>query len=104
MVIAGFVVQSLPDERKAVVASLKNVAGVEVYGDDAAGNIVAVAEAETSEDLEKIVKIMEETDSVMNVGLTYMNMEDEAKKIASGESKPKVFGGRNKKQVPFEET
>ena len=47
---------------------------------------------------------MEKTDSVMNVGLTYMNMEDEAKKIASGESKPKVFGGRNKKQVPFEET
>ncbi len=104
MVVAGFVVQSLPEARKAVVAVLKGMSGVEVYGDDESGNIVTVAEAATSADLETIVRKMEKVDAVLNVGLTYMNMEDEAELIANGESTPEVFGGRTKKQVPFEET
>ena len=45
---------------------------------------------------------MEKVDSVLNVGLTYMNMEDEAEQIASGESTPEVFSGRNRKRVSFE--
>lgn len=102
MVVGGFVVQCLPEEREDVVVALSALQGVEVYGADEQGNVVVVAEADSSGELGEIVKRMEKVNSVLNVGMTYMNMEDEAEKIASGESTPKVFNGRNRKQVSLE--
>lgn len=102
MVIGGFVVQCLPGEGGNVVQVLSALQGVEVYGADEQGNIVTVAEAENTGELEKVVKGMEKVDSVLNVGMTYLNMEEEAEQIASGESTPNPFGGRNRKRISFE--
>lgn len=102
MVIGGFVVQCLPEERTAVVEQLSSLQGLEVYGTDEKGNVVAVVEADSSDDLGEMVKLMEKTESVLNVGMTYMNMEDEAEQIAAGESTPDVFRGRNRKRDSFE--
>jgi nitrate reductase NapAB chaperone NapD len=101
MVVGGFVVQSFPEERVAAVEALSALEGVELYGADEQGNIVAVVEADSSDDLGEIVKKMEKVDAVLNVGMTYMNMEDEAEQIATGESTPDVFRGRNRKRGSF---
>ncbi|MBU1138027.1 MAG: chaperone NapD [Proteobacteria bacterium] len=102
MVVGGFVVQCLPDERNKAAQALSALQGVEVYGDDEQGNVVVVAEADSSGELGEVVKRMEKVDSVLNVGMTYMNMEDEAEQIASGESTPKVFDGRKRKRDSLE--
>ncbi len=102
MVIGGFVVQTLPGERNVIVEKLTSLQGVEVYGADKKGNIVTVVEADSSDALGEVVKLMEKLDDVLNVGMTYMNMEDEAEQIASGESTPRVFTGRKQKQASFE--
>ncbi|MCF8057335.1 MAG: chaperone NapD [Desulfocapsa sp.] len=102
MVIGGFVVQCLPEDRVTAVEDLSALEGVELYGADEQGNIVAVVEADSSDDLGEVVKKMEKVDAVLNVGMTYMNMEDEAEKIASGQSTPDVFRGRNRKRGSFE--
>ncbi len=102
MVVGGFVVQCLPEEQAAAVETLSGLKGLEVYGSDEKGNVVAVVEADSSDDLGEVVKLMEKVDAVLNVGMTYMNMEDEAEKIATGESTPDVFSGRNRKRVSIE--
>jgi nitrate reductase NapD len=84
MVIAGLVVQCQPQSQQETVASLEAIEQVEVYGKDEKGNIVIVVDAESSTDLEKIVKKMEKLEHVLTVGLTYLNMEDEAEQIALG--------------------
>ncbi|MBA3005201.1 MAG: chaperone NapD [Proteobacteria bacterium] len=91
MVIAGFVVQCQPQSQQDTVVALEALGQVEVFGADEKGNIVTVVDAESSADLEKIVKKMEGIEQVLNVGLTYLNVEDEAKKIASGDLSPNPF-------------
>ena len=102
MVIGGFVVQCLPEDQVSSVERLAALPGIELYGPDEKGNIVAVVEADSSDDLQDVVKKMEKVDGVLNVGMTYMNMEDEAKKIAAGEETPDVFRGRKRKRNSFE--
>ncbi|MBU0663757.1 MAG: chaperone NapD [Proteobacteria bacterium] len=91
MVIAGFVVQCQPQSQQDTVVALEALGQVEVFGADEKGNIVTVVDTDSSADLEKIVKKMESLEQVMTVGLTYLNMEDEAEKIASGELSPDPF-------------
>ncbi len=97
MVIGGFVVQSIPENRQEVIACLNKLTGVEVYGDNQDGNIVTVVETPTSDDMENLVKKMEKIDFVLNIGLTYLNIEDEAEQIASGKIIPEVFKERKNK-------
>ncbi|MCX5870304.1 MAG: chaperone NapD [Deltaproteobacteria bacterium] len=85
MVIAGFVVQCQPQSQQDTLAALEAIGQVEIFGADEKGNIVTVVDAESSADLEKIVKKMEKLEQVLTVGLTYLNMEDEAEQIALGE-------------------
>jgi len=91
MVIAGFVVQCQPQSQQDIIVALEAMADVDVFGADGKGNIVTVVDAESSADLEKIVKKMEGLEQVLTVGLTYLNMEDEAEKIALGELSPNPF-------------
>ena len=91
MVIAGFVVQCQPQSQQDTIAALEAIRQVEVFGADEKGNIVTVIDAESSADLDKIVKRMERLEQVLTVGLTYLNMEDESEKIASGELSPNPF-------------
>lgn len=98
MVIAGFVVQCQPQSQQDVVATLVAIAQVEVFGADKKGNIVTVVEAESSAQLEEIVKKMEKLDQVLTVGLTYLNMEDEAEQIAGGTFSPEPFPRKHRPQ------
>ncbi len=91
MVIAGFVIQCQPQSLQDTVAALEAIGQVEVFGADEKGNIITVVDAESSADLEKIVKKMEKLEQVLTVGLTYLNMEDEAEQIALGAFSPEPF-------------
>ena len=95
MIIAGFVVQCQPQSQQDTVTALEAIGQVEVFGADEKGNIVTVVDAESSADLEKIVKKMEKLEQVLTVGLTYLNMEDEAEKIALGELSPDPFPSKH---------
>jgi nitrate reductase NapD len=98
MVIAGFVIQCQPQSQQDTVAALEAIGQVEVFGADEKGNIVTVVDAESSADLEKIVKKMEGLDQVLTVGLTYLNMEDEAEQIALGVISPDPFPRRDRRE------
>ena len=91
MIIAGFVVQCQPESQQEIVVALEAIREVEVFGADGKGNIVTVVDADSSAELDRIVKRMEKLEQVLTVGLTYLNMEDEAEKIASGELSPEPF-------------
>jgi nitrate reductase NapD len=98
MVIAGCVVQCHPTSQQATIATLATFSEVETFGDDGKGNIVTVIEAESSAALEKIVKKIEKIESVLTVGLTYLNMEDEAEQISRGEFAPDFFSRQRHKE------
>lgn len=103
MVIAGFIVQCQPQAEQNTVINLEKMTNVEVYGADGRGNIVTVVDADSSADLERIVKQMEKMDQVLTVGLTYLNMEDEAEKIATGEIAPNPFPRRQWREMSDKE-
>jgi nitrate reductase NapAB chaperone NapD len=88
MPIGGFVINTLPEESREVAAHLGRMAGVDVHGSDAQGNIVAVIEAETSDLMEECVKQIEGLAKVLNVGAVYLHAEDEVEKIERGEIIP----------------
>jgi nitrate reductase NapAB chaperone NapD len=67
---------------------------VEVHGDDEKGNIVAVLETQSSEEMETIIDRISKDQNVLHVGLTYLNTEDEAERMANGETLEKPFGFR----------
>ena len=98
MVIAGFVVQCQPESQQDTVTALEAIREVEVFGADEKGNIVTVIDVDSSDALEKIVKRMEKLEQVLTVGLTYLNMEDEAEKIAIGELSPEPFPRKNRRE------
>ena len=70
---------------------------MEVHGSDEKGNIVAVMDTGTSDEMEGLVKSIEGIEDVLSVGLTYLNAEDEIGKIASGELRvPNPFGRKKR--------
>lgn len=91
MVIAGFVVQCQPQSQQDTVTALEAIGQIEVFGADEKGNIITVVDADSSADLEQIVKKMEKLEQVLTVGLAYLNMEDEAEQIALGAISPDPF-------------
>lgn len=94
MPISGVVITSRPTEKSAVLRSLAAISAVEVFGDDDKGNIVAVIETASSEDMEQLIDRISKDRSVLHVGLTYLNTEDEAERMAQGEPVAKPFGFR----------
>ncbi len=94
MPISGVVISSRVTEKKEVLNSLAAIAEVEVHGDDEKGNIVAVLETESSEKMEKLIDRINKDPNVLHVGLTYLNTEDEAERMAGGEKLEKPFGFR----------
>ena len=94
MPISGVVITSQATEKSEVLRSLAAIAEVEVHGDDEKGNIVAVLETESSEQMEKIIDRISKDKNVLHVGLTYLNTEDEAERMAKGEKLAKPFGFR----------
>ena len=94
MPISGVVITSRPTAKAEVLRSLAAIADVEVFGDDEQGNIVAVLETESSEEMEKLIDRISKDPCVLHVGLTYLNTEDEAGRMAQGEPLAKPFGFR----------
>ena len=94
MPISGVVITSQATEKKEVLRCLAVIPEVEVHGDDEKGNIVAVLETESSEQMETIIDRISKDKNVLHVGLTYLNTEDEAERMAKGEKLAKPFGFR----------
>ncbi|BHH84893.1 chaperone NapD [Desulforhopalus sp. 52FAK] len=94
MPISGIIITSTPENIDAVLASLQQIPEVEVHGADEKANIVAVLDTKSSEDMETIIDRINKDEKILNVGVTYLNTEDEADKMAQGEKLPKPFGFR----------
>ena len=94
MPISGVVISSLPGDVEEVVRYLHRLAGVEVHGSDAVGNIVAVLETATSETMQDLIDLIGKDARILNVGLTYLNTEDEALQVAEGKKSPLPLGFR----------
>jgi periplasmic nitrate reductase NapD len=94
MPIGGVVITSFPQHKNIVIAKLSGFPEIEIYGDDEKGNIIAVLDTETSEEMEKIIDRINKDEHVLGVGMTYLNTEDEAEKMVKGEKLAKPFGFR----------
>lgn len=81
MPIGGFVINIDPTFKEKVLQELEKLEGVEIYGSDSRGNIVAVIDSETSEEMESSVEKISAINGVLTVGLTYLHAEDEVEKI-----------------------
>lgn len=94
MPIGGIVISVQPEDSDTVLKFLEPFTEVEIHGADDKGNIVAVLDCVTSDAMEQLMKKIEADERVLHIGLTYLNSEDEAAMIASGEYTPKIFGTR----------
>jgi nitrate reductase NapAB chaperone NapD len=77
MPIGGFVINVIPEEASLITRRLEDLDGVEIHGVDKKGNVVAVLDCTTSEDMKRLVTHINNIDGVLSVGLTYLNAEDE---------------------------
>lgn len=94
MPIGGVVINCRKEHTREVLAELAGNRGVEVHGADEAGNIVAVLDTETSEEMEALITALNRQEQILGVGLTYLNTEDEAEHLADGENISNPFGFR----------
>jgi nitrate reductase NapD len=94
MPISGVVISSRPQDKTDVLLTLAAMPAVEVFGDDEQGNIVAVLETASSEDMQNLIDRISKDQMVLNVGLTYLNTEDEALRPTDGKDVPKPIGFR----------
>lgn len=94
MPISGVVISSRPQDKTAVLLTLAAMSAVEVFGDDEQGHIVAVLETVTSEDMQNLIDRISKDQMVLNVGLTYLNTEDEAFRPSDDKDVPKPIGFR----------
>ncbi len=94
MPIAGVVITARPEDVRTAAAICGQVEGVEIYGVDDQGQIVAVLETRTTDEMEELMRRLDAEETVLQVGLTYLNVEDEAERMARGEEIPRIFGHR----------
>ena len=94
MPISGVVISSRPQDKTDVLLTLATMSAVEVFGDDEQGHIVAVLETASSEDMQNLIDRISKDQMVLNVGLTYLNTEDEALQMADGKEFAKPIGFR----------
>lgn len=76
MPIAGIVLTTHPDDVATAHLQLAEFAGVEIHGFDERGNIVAVFDTETPEEMEQLLQWVNACPVVLHAGVTYLNMED----------------------------
>lgn len=76
MPISGIVISTRPGDMEEAQKQLAALAGVEIHGADERGNIVAVLDTRTSEEMESLMRRINASPLVLHAGLTYLNMED----------------------------
>lgn len=84
MPIGGVVITVRPGDVDQAQSQLANLAGVEIHGADERGNIVAVFDTRTSEEMEQLMERVNGLPVVLHTGLTYLNMEDVVEAAAMG--------------------
>ncbi len=94
MPVGGVVITVKDAEKQQALEILSALTEVEVFGDDDQGHVVAVLETETSEAMEKLIDRLTENECILQVGLTYLNTEDEAELMATGKPLPRPYGFR----------
>ena len=94
MPIGGVVITCRAEHKDSVLKDLAPFSALEIHGSDEKGNIVAVIDSESSEDMERLIDSINKHEHILNVGMTYLNTEDEAGKMARGEKLDKPFGFR----------
>lgn len=94
MPIGGFVITIDPEKKETVLKQLENYPEVEVHGADEQGNIIAVLDTQTSDDMERLTKKLQDETDVLSLGITYFDAEDEMEKIERGEMRPTFSFGR----------
>ena len=94
MPIGGIVISGRPGDENNIAESVSALSGLEVHGTDSDGNVVAVLDTASSEEMEKLIDRINKHEKVLNVGLTYLNTEDEAEQLAKGIKLNKPFGFR----------
>ncbi len=77
MPVGGFVINVDPDRIEESIKKLTSFRGVEIHGSDEKGNVIAVIESSNSHEMEDMVKEIMKIETVLSVGLTYFNAEDE---------------------------
>ncbi|MDR3090207.1 MAG: chaperone NapD [Desulfobulbaceae bacterium] len=78
MPIAGAVITVKPEQAAEAARDLAAIAGVESQGGDGSGHLVVVLESASLKAMENLVERINALPQVVNVGLTYINVEDEA--------------------------
>ncbi len=101
MPIAGFVINVDPTDPVSALEALGSMEGVEIHGYDEKGNVVAVLESDTTDEMEALVRQVNSIDGILSVGLTYFNAEDEVEKVERGEYVPSCSLG-NKQSYWYE--
>jgi len=77
MPIAGVVISVHPEDIGQAARQLTAIAGLEIQGHDDQGHIVAVLETASLQAMEKLVDSLNALPPVLNVGLTYINTEED---------------------------
>ena len=105
MPIGGVVITCNADKTAAVITELEIIKQIEIHGSDDQGNIIAVIDTESSEEMEKLIDRINKHEDILNVGMTYLNTEDEAERMAQGERLAKPFGFKKAlaKTIEFDE-
>lgn len=76
MPICGVVMTTKAVDLPLAKAFLAGLTGVELHGADAQGNIVAVFDTQTAEEMERLMERVNGCPSILHAGVTYLNMED----------------------------
>jgi len=77
MPIAGVVISVQPEDIGQAARQLAAIAGLEIQGHDDQGHIVVVLETASLQAMEKLVDSLNALPPVLNVGLTYINTEED---------------------------
>jgi nitrate reductase NapAB chaperone NapD len=93
MPIGGVVISIRPGDLEAAKNQLASYSGVEIHGADDQGNIVAVLDTVSSEEMERLMQFINANPLILHVGLTYLNMED-----VLGESAQEALHAKGKRE------
>ena len=94
MPIGGVVITCRAEFKESVLEELGSYPALEIHGSDEKGHIVAVIDSHSSEEMETLIDTINKHKHILNVGMTYLNTEDEADQMARGEKLTKPFGFR----------
>lgn len=95
MPIGGFVINVDPENPAPAIEVLSGMKCVDIHGHDEKGNVVAVLDCDTSDEMESLVEKINGIDGVFSVGLTYFNAEDEIDNMEKGKYIPlRSFGNK----------